>query len=470
VEPDLASWKPKRPWEALLPGEAAAWPRVWERAQELRIAAGRDLVEERPRVALCLERPLAFAAAVLALRDAPVDAFFWSPQWGRRERVEAAALAAPHWVVRDARDAGLLAWEAAPPLAGAAAEPASGGGMRAMIPTGGSGGRTRFAIHDGRTLAAAALGFRDFFGGGPVASHCVLPLHHVSGFMQLARAFLTEGAVAFGTLDSFVRDASWLLEREERPFLSLVPTQLERLLRGGACVSLLRRYGAIFVGGGPASEALLAAARAARLPLAPTYGMTETAAQVATLRPEAFLAGAAGAGRSLPHARIEVAGEGGAAAPAGPARPGRLRVFASSLFRGYWGEPARPGGAFDTDDLGWIDEGGDLRVWGRADQAVVTGGEKVAPREVELCLERTGLVREAAVFGVPDREWGTRLCAAYVPRESGLDEERLKRAVAEELARHKAPKLWLRLEALPRRETGKVDRRRLLEMAASLKT
>ena len=157
------------------------------------------------------------------------------------------------------------------------------------IPTGGSSGAIKLARHDEGTLSAAVNGFCGHFGVSKVNVIGMLPLHHVSGFMAWMRTVLTGG--------SYVA-ANWkAVEAGERPelpagerewFLSLVPTQLQRLLGDREAEEWLRGFRAVFVGGAPAWPALIAAGAAARLPLAFSYGMTETAAMVTALKPEEF--------------------------------------------------------------------------------------------------------------------------------------------------------------------------------------
>ena len=137
----------------------------------------------------------------------------------------------------------------------------------------------------------------DFIGLGPYDACCVLPLFHVSGLMQLLRAFLSRGQIAFGDFDALL--AGDFPEFESGSLcLSLVPTQLQRLMEQRQTLRL-QRCRAIFMGGAPLSDRLAARARALNLPLVLSYGMTETAAMVAALPTNEFLTGQKQCGTAL---------------------------------------------------------------------------------------------------------------------------------------------------------------------------
>lgn len=376
-----------------------------------------------------LSRLRAFAGEALVERDGAW--FLADPGWGERERAQWAALAERR--------------------------PADWDGARGWlcIPTGGSSGRMKLARHDEQTLGAAAAGFAAHFGVARVNALGLLPPWHVSGLMAWVRCAWTGGRYRPGDWKS--------VERGERPpqttvgdeFLSLVPTQLARLLKDAEAVAWLRGFRAVLLGGGPAWPELLDHARAARVPVALCYGMTETAALVAAQRPEGFLAGDDSCGRALPHARVSLDAEG------------RVEIEAASLFCGYW-PGLRAAGAWRTDDLGELDAEGRLRVRGRADALIITGGEKVNPAEVEEALRRAGgeALADVAVVGVPHPEWGSEVVALF-RGEAGV-EGRLRAAMVAMLAQAKRPKRYVAVpaEAWPRDARGKVNRAALADLAA----
>jgi O-succinylbenzoic acid--CoA ligase len=243
--------------------------------------------------------------------------------------------------------------------------------------------------------------------------------------------------------------------RPEGWVVSLVPTQLERLLRRAESVAWLRQFRIICLGGGPASSALLAQAAMHRLPLSPGYGMTETAAMITALRPPEFLAGARSSGPALPHATVKISAEGA------------VILGGESLFRGYY--PGwRDEGDLVTADAGWLDAQGDLHLRGRRDAAIITGGEKVDPAEVEAALRGTGEFTAVVVLGVADPEWGEAVVAAY-PAADRPDLARVRETVGRQLTPAKRPKRFVPLADWPENAQGKVDRARLRELIQDLK-
>jgi O-succinylbenzoic acid--CoA ligase len=362
------------------------------------------------------------------------------------EEGRSAALASPQWGINRLEEARILLSEAAPQLPAGAI----------LIATGGTTGRLRFCVHSVETLCASAAGFLSFYGGTPHRALCVLPHWHVSGLMQLFRAALSGGRATFG--EPSHPEALPAEFEAEGAFLSLVPTQLARLLDAGA-EDFLRGFAAVVIGGAGLDPALAAKARAAKIPLSPSYGMTETAAVCCALSPSEFLAGAEGVGRALPHAALEVA--------PGAAResPQRIRIRTASLCRGFapWTGPI--GAVLETSDLGYFDEKGSLHVTGRADRAIVCGGEKLDAGEIERAILTGGGVREVCVTGLPDEKWGFIAAAFYVPDGSDTGTETLAEAVRKTLSPRHVPKFWKALPALPRTAAGKIDLETLRKLA-----
>lgn len=395
-----------------------------ERVDLIRLLGGEPMVGE-PRDVVVEERePERFIAAFTAAVAAGGTVFLADPNWGERERAQFNALVARRG-------------------------PAGAGGWL-CIPTGGSSGNIRLARHDEETIAAAVGGFCGHFGVSQVNAVGLLPLYHVSGFMAWMRTVLTGGTYL---------PAVWkAVEAGERPalavgggewFLSVVPTQLQRLVGDREAEEWLRGFRAVFVGGGPSWPELVEAGANPRLPLAFSYGMTETAAMVAALRPDEFGAGLRGSGRPMPHAKITLAEDG------------RVEIESASLFRGYWPEQ-RMTGAWLTEDLGRFDADGSLHVLGRRDALIITGGEKVDPAEVEAALRSTGFFADVAVLGVPDPEWGEIVVACY-PAGGVAREVRPELTM---LSAYKRPKCYVAVKDWPRNEQGKVSRAILRERIA----
>jgi O-succinylbenzoic acid--CoA ligase len=176
-----------------------------------------------------------------------------------------------------------------------------------MIPTGGTSGKIRFAIHTWQTLTASVRGFQAHFSLNSINSFCILPLYHVSGLMQFIRSLITGGKLFIGSYQKLK-----LGQIPDFPnadfFISLVPKQLQILLPDYS--EWLGHFKTILLGGAPATPQLLNQARNYQLKLAPTYGMTETASQIVTLKPEEFLQGNNSSGKVLPHAQINCINQG----------------------------------------------------------------------------------------------------------------------------------------------------------------
>lgn len=329
---------------------------------------------------------------------------------------------------------------------GAAEEKKAAGGRGwLMIPSGGTSGGLKFARHDEETVAAAVRGFGGHFGLTRVNAVGLLPLHHVSGLMAWMRCALTGGRylpwswqdVKEGRRPELTAGGDWVV--------SLVPTQLQRLLEVPDAVVWLRQFKIIFVGGGPVWAALTEAAARAGLPISLSYGMTETAAMVTALRPGEFLAGARSSGAALPHARVAITADG------------VVSIAGDSVFRGYFPE-WRETRSFQTEDLGEVDGAGHLHVLGRRDAMIITGGKKVQPGEVEEALRASGEFADVAVIGVPDAEWGQAVVACYPAGGRAPDVGRAAQALAAE----KRPKRYVAIADWPRNAQGKINRAALL--------
>jgi O-succinylbenzoic acid--CoA ligase len=195
--------------------------------------------------------------------------------------------------------------------------------------------------------------------------------------------------------------------------------------------------------------------------------MTETASQVATLKPDDFLLGQSGCGQVLPHAQVTIQSETGE--KLGVHQIGKIAIQSTSLALGYFPpripHPAPPNPLFQTDDLGFLDEHGGLHIVGRDSDKIITGGENVFPAEVEGAIRQTGLVQDVCVVGVCDRHWGQAVTAVYVPIAGKFCLETLETQLAKRLSKFKCPKRWLAVEQLPRNAQGKINRKQVTVIA-----
>lgn len=304
-------------------------------------------------------------------------------------------------------------------------------GTALVVPTSGTTGTPKGVVltHDNLSASALATAARLELGAGDRWLCCVPP-SHIAGLMVLVRARLSGAAVV---LHSHF-DPAAIAADESSNLVSLVPTMLRRLLTAGVDVA---RFRWILLGGGPVPAALVAAATAAGARVVATYGMTETCG------------GAVYDGVPLPGVRVAI-GEDGTVALAGPMvmRGYRLRPEeTAAVLRDGW---------FLTSDVGELDPSGRLRVLGRRDDLIISGGQKVRPIEVANLLMEHPAVADVAVAGRPDDEWGQAVAAVVVPA-SGAEPTlaELRAFVAERLAPYKAPRYLVIVAELPRGPTGK---------------
>jgi o-succinylbenzoate---CoA ligase len=269
---------------------------------------------------------------------------------------------------------------------------------------------------------------------------CCLPTFHIAGIAVLVRSLLAgaEPVITAG-VDAGTLAASGC------EHVSVVPTQLRRLLDAAADPSGLR---SVLVGGAAASGDLLAEARAAGWPVVTTYGMSETCGGCVY--------------DGVPLDGVEVAFDG----------EGRIEISGPVLFSGYRLRPdltsaALHGERFRTSDLGYLDGEGRLVVRGRADDVINTGGEKVAPGEVEAVLGTSPGVADVVVVGVPDGEWGELVTAFVVAADPAAppDLDRLRAIVRQALSARAAPKKVFVMPVFPLLPSGKPDRAALRDLA-----
>jgi O-succinylbenzoic acid--CoA ligase len=270
---------------------------------------------------------------------------------------------------------------------------------------------------------------------------CCLPLYHVGGLSIVMRSVIYgTGVVVHSGFD--VAAVAESLERDDVTLLSLVTTQLVRLLDAGVDLSRPR---SILVGGGPVPLDVLEEAARRRAAVVQTYGLTEAASQVTTLAPQEARRKLGSAGRPLltTHLRIQ---------------DGEILVQGPTVAPGCADED----GWLHTGDLGRIDDEGFLYVEDRMGDVIVSGGENVLPAEVEEVLLRHPDVADAAAVGRADAEWQEAVAAVVVVRDGAdVSADELRRHCAESLAGFKVPKRVEFVRELPRTASGKLLRRAL---------
>jgi o-succinylbenzoate---CoA ligase len=390
-------------------------------------------------------------------------------------------------VVRAVRDAlgGGPTYAPQPRLSDAVVLP----GTALVLRTSGSTGNPREVALSAAAMRASAEATHERLGG-PGRWLLVLPPTHVAGIQVINRSVVAGTEVRAGALDRFTPEgfaavATDFLARGARAYISIVPTQLHRLVTAAddgdaAGLDALARFDAVLVGGAATPAPLLARARDAGVRAVTTYGMSETSG------------GCVYDGVPLPGVRVRLA-DAYADAGAGAASAGIVELSGPVLAEGYVGDPDATAAAFRTDpdgtrwfrtsDLGRLDCGR-LTILGRADDVILTGGVNVAPAAVEDAIAEhlagLGTPGEACVVGVPDDEWGQAVVAVLVLGSAPAGSAPaagapagstdladggvallagLRSAVGQRLGAPAAPRRVYVTAALPTRGPGKVDRR-----------
>ncbi|MET0997467.1 MAG: AMP-binding protein [Marmoricola sp.] len=311
-----------------------------------------------------------------------------------------------------------------------------------VIATSGSTGEPKRVVLSRDAMRASALATQERLGG-PGQWVLNLPPTYVAGVQVLYRS------VVAGTEPVLFEESfeATLEQMSGRPHVSLVPTQLIRLLRDRNDgtqdeLNALALFDVVLIGGGPLDPAVRQEARDAGINVVQTYGMSETCG------------GCVYDGLPLDGVEIRIDDDG------------EVQLRGPMLFDGYEGEPDRTahalrGGWFHTDDLGALTADGRLRVLGRTDDMIISGGLKIPAGAVAASLSADEAVRAVEVLGVPDPEWGERV-VAFVAANDPLTLDGLRDLVE---PRTWAPRQLVVLEELPLLPNGKVDRVRLRQLA-----
>ncbi len=281
-----------------------------------------------------------------------------------------------------------------------------------------------------------------------------LPLYHVGGLGILFRTVLGGAAAVFPDEDIDICEA---VERFSVTHLSLVGTQLSRLIRNNPDRRCIASLAAVLVGGGAIPKALIREAYDAGLPLYTTYGSTEMSSQVTATRPGDSLERLYTSGKLLPYRQLAITAEG------------EILVKGETLFGGYVENekvilPLDEEGWFHTGDMGELDDDGYLTVLGRKDNMFISGGENMYPEEIEQVLMQVEGIRYALVLPVENAEFGFRPLALVLPEpSSNVTKRRLVAFLERRLPRFKIPVKFYLLDEHELAGSLKPSRSRLKE-------
>lgn len=297
----------------------------------------------------------------------------------------------------------------------------------------------------------------------------VLPMFHSGGVGLYTVPTLTLGGRVVIVRKFEARELLGILERERAALCFGVPAiWLEMLKCDEFTQARLPQLRYVVSGGAPMPTAVMDRLVERGFTYLQGYGLTETSPGGTLMPVEDARRKAGSVGKAAPFVELRVVGDDERPLP--PGAIGEVHFRGPNVFAGYWNKPDATAEAFTADgwlrtgDLGYLDEEGFLTLVDRKKDMVITGGENVYSAEVEDVLFAHPAVAEAAIIGVPDERWGEAVCAVVVLRPS-------QRATADELIAHcrarlakfKAPKYVVFVDALPRNAAGKVLKRTLRE-------
>jgi O-succinylbenzoic acid--CoA ligase len=469
---------------AILHGDLRwSWAELDRRADAVAAGLAAVGIEPGDRVGLLATSSAAVAAALHGIARAGIVAVPIAPRLARPEIAALAAagrlqaMVAPRATLPAIEGfAGIAALDLDDLLeAGAPLPPrrdAPSGTTAVIVATSGTSGRPKLVRLGASQLDASALAWSAAL---PPATGWLLSLNlaHVSGIGILVRAARAGVPVVVpASADDEPIDPSLLAARlagVSVSHISLVTRQLVRLLDASEGAAPPAELRAVLLGGGPIAESLVSRALAAGWPIVPSYGMTETASGVV-----AMPLGDAGrrpwsAGRALPGVKLRIAAtDTPTAAPVAPDAEGEILVRGAMVFDRYENDPEASAAALDsegwlhTGDVGSLDREGWLRVLARRDEIIISGGENVAPAEIEAVLASYPAVADVGVVGVADEKWGSVPVAVVAFRPGAREDPEALRAFARErLASFKVPVRIVEAPAIPRSPSGKLLRRLL---------
>ncbi len=298
-----------------------------------------------------------------------------------------------------------------------------------IIFTSGSSGRPKAALHTLKNHYYSALGsnMNINFGPGDIWG-IFLPFYHVGGLSIIFRAIISGGAIAISTKKEPLYIS---IKKMNISHVSLVPTQLYRIIKSNIKLDILKNLKAILLGGAPAREKLVKTAKDMDFPIFTTYGSTEMASQITTTKPYDTLKHLLTSGKILPYRELKIADDG------------EIMVRGKTLFKGYINKrdlekPFTKEGWFRTGDIGYIDKDGYLNVIGRKDNMFISGGENIQPEEIEKSIANLKDIIDVIVVPVEDIEWGYRP-VAFVWSDKHINEDYIKKRLENYLPRYKIP-------------------------------
>lgn len=296
-----------------------------------------------------------------------------------------------------------------------------------------------------------------------------LPLNHVGGINVIYRSLLYQSAIFLVQTFDEEKIRQYLYENKAFEVASMVPTMLENLMKD----SIFRvhfGFKAILLGGGPMTIKFIDRALTRGLPIVTSYGMTETCAQIAAnpmLQPSGEYIPKTSVGRLFHPNKVEIRDEKGEKVITNES--GHIWLKGPQVFDGYNDEELNKktfdeSGWFNTGDFGHLNRKGHLFIDSRRTDLIITGGENVAPVEVESVMNTYEGIAESSVVGIPDKKWGQKMVAFVVPNHDHLNRDEILEFLKKNLKAFQVPKEFIMIDEIPKTDTGKIRRRELAEL------
>ena len=328
-----------------------------------------------------------------------------------------------------------------------------------IMHTSGSSGKPKAVVHTFATLEESVK-LTDSIGG--IASSDIflasLPFYHIGGFMMPVRALVKGAAVAFPESLQYEDLCESLLSFNPTA-ASFVPTTLLRFIENSFPPNKGLKY--FFLGGGPSENNIVLSGLSKGWPVIKVYGSTETCSMISALKPEEGKINPSSSGKALTGVELKV-------------ENGELFIKSPSLFKEYYRNEEETkrklqNGFYRTGDFAQVDDKGYLYIEARREDLIITGGENVAPYEVEKALKKNELIEDVCVFPMEDVKWGQKVCAAVKLKENAaLTAEDLKEFLSIMLSTYKIPKEFYFVAEIPRNEMGKANRPELIKRISGL--
>jgi O-succinylbenzoic acid--CoA ligase len=312
--------------------------------------------------------------------------------------------------------------------------------------TSGSTAKPKSVVHTFESLYSSAESIDKLISFHPKETWLAsLPFYRIGGFQIIVRTILSGGTLCIPP-EINSEEISKSIALYQPDYISVVNPTLEKLVESNK--DDLQNSKAVFAGGGPIDSNLIKKGIENGIPIYKVYGSTETGSMISLLSPKDAVEKIESAGKPLPGVKIKIDNN-------------EICVAAASLFNEYFKsddltEEKIKNNWFYTGDEGYIDEEGFLFVKNRKDNFIISGGEKINPKEIENALLEIDKITEALVFGKPDKKWGEKVCAVVVSKTK-LDISKIKKSLKQILPAYKVPKMIKQIENIPFDEMGKVD-------------